>query len=247
MASNASRPVPLSTRSAAAPVLRFERCPQPLAVSSAPDAELRDPIEGDGRRRALQDTRQLRAERDRAKRCRVAGPPRLKIAVEPAVPGALDAGRGRLHVILGVEVGAGRVGRTTRMNDRQVAAIPKWLERAETRVEAEEAVEIERASLSGVGAGNRDARAGAIVLGLAARDDHTKAIYRATLKDSDEPPRPARVAGGEGRPPQKRGSKPEADQREGAVLQKDSPGDHGFLLLAARKGVRPLFVFSRAT
>ena len=39
------------------------------------------------------------------------------------------------------------------MNDRQVAAIPKRFERAETRIEAEEAVEIERAPSPAFGRG----------------------------------------------------------------------------------------------
>src|SRR6187399_1597652 len=119
------------------------------------------------------------------------------------------------------------------MHDRQVAAIPKRFERAETRIEAEEPVEIE-CTLAGAGAGNGDGRAGTVILGLAARDDHAQAIDRPSLKDRDELPRPMRVAGGECRPRQKRGSKTEADQRECAVLEKDSPSNHGPLLLASR-------------
>src|SRR5262249_61317493 len=116
----------------------------------------------------------------------------LQIPIEPAVLGALDAGRRAFHVVLRVEVQPRAVGRAARVHDRQLAAIPQRLERLEPRVEAEEPVEIDRRALAGVRARDGDARPRAVVLALTERDDDVEAVHGAALEDRDELPRPGR-------------------------------------------------------
>jgi hypothetical protein len=67
----------------------------------------------------------------------------LQGAVEPAVFSALDAGRAGLHEVLGVEVGAGHVGRAGGVDDGEMALIVERLEGRERGMQAEEAVEVE--------------------------------------------------------------------------------------------------------
>ena len=50
-----------------------------------------------------------------------------KDAIEPAILGALDAGRARFHVVLGVEVRACLVGRAGGVDNRQVPLVPERL------------------------------------------------------------------------------------------------------------------------
>ena len=70
---------------------------------------------------------------------------RVQIAVQPAVARALHARRAALHVVLRVEVRPRVVVRAARVDDRQLAALEERLERRHARVQAEEAVEVDRA------------------------------------------------------------------------------------------------------
>ena len=58
--------------------------------------------------------------------------------------GALHAGRSRFHVVLRVEVRARGVGRAAGVDHGEPARVPQRLERRQRRVQAEEAVEVER-------------------------------------------------------------------------------------------------------
>ena len=64
-------------------------------------------------------------------------------AVEPAILRDLDAGGAALHVVLGIEVRAGGVGRAGGVDDGEVALVVEGLEGGHGRVQAEEAVEVE--------------------------------------------------------------------------------------------------------
>ena len=151
----------------------------------------------------------------------------LQIPVEPPIGSAFHPGRRALHVVLGVEVRPCRVGRSAGVNHGQLTAIPEPLERRQTRVEPEEAVEIDRAILRGGRAdGNRRPRASVLV--IAERDHEAEGVYSAPLEDRDESFRPRRACRPH-RAPQKRGCKPEADECERSVLQEDSSGDHVLL------------------
>src|SRR3989442_12941868 len=105
----------------------------------------------------------------------------LAITIGPAVPGGLHGGCAGFHVVLRVEVAAGRVGRANRLNRGQALVVPELLERRETRVQAEMAVEI----YDRVG-GNRDARP---LLGgrrPAMRDDHVQSVHGAAPEEANE-------------------------------------------------------------
>ena len=111
------------------------------------------------------------------------------------------------------------------MDDRQRALVPEWLERTKPRVEAEEAVEIDCGD-GGIavraGPRNRDARARAVVLAVAERHDDAQAVDGAALKDRDELPGAPAAALCVRRARQERRREAQADQRERAVLEKDS-------------------------
>ena len=59
---------------------------------------------------------------------------------------AFRPGRAGLHVVLRVEVRARRIGRADRVDDRQVLRVEERLQRRERRMQAEEAVEVDRRS-----------------------------------------------------------------------------------------------------
>ena len=180
-------------------------------------------------RGALQHARQLRRERHGAKRRRVLVAARLQVAIQPAVAGALHAGRCRLHVVLRVEVRARAVGRSARVDDRELPRLPERFQRLQPRVETEEAVEIERRAVARAGTSDRDARASSVVLALAERHDDAEAVDGAALKDRDQLLRAAVPARGERRPRQKGWREPERDECERAVLQKYASGCHNIL------------------
>src|SRR2546425_579129 len=66
----------------------------------------------------------------------------LAEAVEPAVGRRLHAGGPRLHVVLGVEVAAARVGGPDRRNRDEALVVPQRLQRREPRVQAEVPVQV---------------------------------------------------------------------------------------------------------
>src|SRR6266404_814619 len=122
----------------------------------------------------------------------------------------------------------GGIGRAAGVHDRQLAAIPQRLQRGETRIEAEETVEIECAVRAAGRPADGDSRPGPVVVGLTVRHDDAQAVDRAALEDGDELCRAPGRAGGERRACEKRRREAEADQRERAVLQEDPSGCHGF-------------------
>ena len=148
----------------------------------------------------------------------------LAITIRPAVPGALHAGCAGFHVVLRVEVAACRVGRANRVNRGEALVVPELLERRETRVQAEMAVEI----YDRVG-GNRDARPLLIIRRLAMRDDHVQSVDGAALEEANERRTvgrsDGRTAGCEGRAREEEWIEAEAHQRQPARLHEDASRD----------------------
>ena len=105
----------------------------------------------------------------------------LQGAVEPAVAGALDAGGAGFHEVLGVEVGAGAVGRSGGVDDGQMPLLEERLERGHGWVQSEEAVEVEDLIL-------RDGDGGphGVVVRFAPGDDDVEAVGCSALEDNDE-------------------------------------------------------------
>ena len=114
---------------------------------------------------ALERAGEGAAQRDGAERRRLRGE-RLHGAREPAVGRGLHSGRPRLHVVLGVEVRAGRVGRAAGVDDRERAILP--------------------VALAAFGWLERDRRAGGGVRRVAVWHDHAEPVHRAALEDGDE-------------------------------------------------------------
>ena len=98
--------------------------------------------------RAREDAGKSRRERDRAQRRRAFRLLRRQRAREKPVRGRLHSRRSRLHEVLRVEVRARRVGAARRVDEGGRAVLEEGEERRERRVEAEEAVEIERGVLA---------------------------------------------------------------------------------------------------
>src|SRR5262249_10027145 len=142
------------------------------------------------------------------------------------------AGRGGFHEVLRVEVRPRAVGRSARMDDGELTRCPERLEGAEARVQAEEAVELERAVLAIVRPRDRDARPRRVIRRIAVRDDEVEAVDGAALENRDQAPGasgpvvPRRRGGMRG----ERGREAEADEGERAVLQKPPGGTHGHRL-----------------
>src|SRR5262249_24575622 len=201
-------------------------CADRVARLARADAELAELIHRQSRRRALEHARQLRCDRDGAKRRRVLVAPRLQVAIQPAVARALHAGRRRLHVILRVEVGPCAVGRSARVDDRKLPRVPQRLQRLQPWIEPEKAVEIERRSVARAGPSDRDARASPVVLALAERHDDAEAVDGAALEDGNQLFRAAALAGRERGPSEKRRREPERHEGAGAVFQEYASRSH---------------------
>ena len=120
----------------------------------------------------------------------------LQHAIQPAVGRALHARRAALHVVLRVEVRARRIVRSAGVDDGQRALLPQRQERRQARVQAEEAVEIERRAIaSAARLGDRDRRPRRVVVALAERDDDVEAVGGAALEDRDQHLAPAGARG----------------------------------------------------
>src|SRR5262245_47852057 len=85
------------------------------------------------------------------------------------------------------------------MNDRQSLRIPQRLERAQTRMQTEEAIEIHgRINVSVLRFRNGDVGSQVVVVVLTKRNDHVQTIDCTTLKDRNESLSPAvRTCGGD--------------------------------------------------
>src|SRR3954447_26022969 len=115
------------------------------------------------------------------------------------------------------------------MHDRHLMRVEQRLQWRESRMQSEEAIEIDGGPLRPAGSGDRERRPRRVIGAFAERDDHVQPVDRAALKDGDEHAAP-RVGSGDGSR-QKRGSKFQADERQPAILQKDASGDHDRHLL----------------
>src|ERR1700730_6546945 len=92
-------------------------------------------------------------------------------AIHPSVGRRLHAGCAALHVVLGIEMRARWVGRTTRVNERQCALMPQRHDRIEGRMEPEMAVEVEYGAIAAA-TRNRDRRTRVVVVRNAVLYDH---------------------------------------------------------------------------
>ncbi len=114
------------------------------------------------------------------------------------------------------------------MQDGELPRVPQRLQRPQARIEPEEAVEVERGPLGCRRLRDRDARARAVVLGVAERYDDAEAVDGAALEDRNQPFCASRRAGGAHRPREERRREPEAHEGERAVLQEYSAGLHHY-------------------
>ncbi len=119
---------------------------------------------------------------DAAKR-RVADRSAVQTAIKPTVRGALDSRRADLHVILGVEMGAGVIRRTGRMNDGQLSLIVNILELRERRMERIKTIEIDGAFFTRGRFGDRDAWPKRIVSAVFERNDCIQSVHAAALEN----------------------------------------------------------------
>jgi hypothetical protein len=154
----------------------------------------------------------------------------LQVAIQPAVGRALRSGCAGLHVVLRVEVRSRAVRRSARVDDRERAVVPEALQRLQSRVQTEEAVEIDRAVLGIARFRNRDAGARAIVVRFAERHDDVEAVDRAALENRDQPL-------GADRPVRRKRSareecrrEAEAHERERSMFQENATRLHGYFL-----------------
>ena len=95
----------------------------------------------------------------------------FKHAIEPTVRRAFDSWRADLHVILRVEMRAGVIRRTGRMNDGQLALIVNILERRQRGVQRIKTIEIDGAFFTRSRLGDGDARPKRIVSAVFEGDD----------------------------------------------------------------------------
>ncbi len=134
--------------------------------------------------------------------------------VPPQPPGAqrLFSRRAALHRVHRVKVRVRRIGRPGRVNGRQHAGIPDGFERCERRVQAEEAVEIDRSLVIGARAGllNRQGRTGAVVIAVAKRHQCVQPVHAAALKDTHQHIAARGLAGGRKREPRHPGGQAHA-------------------------------------
>ena len=106
-------------------------------------------------------------------------------AIEPTVIGSLTAGRPGFHVVLRIEMRTRGIGRTRRVHDGEMLRGVERLERSQRRVQAEEAIEIDRGVLR-IGAGrarNGDRRPHAVIARLGVRHDNVQAVGSAALEN----------------------------------------------------------------
>ncbi len=198
----------------------FERLTRPHAAAYPEFAHARH---RQRRRGALQGSRHLAPDGDRGER-RLVLVGHLQIAVQPAVLRALDPWRGRLHVILRVEVRARAVGRPARLHDRKRAIVPERLQRRHAGMKTEEPVEIDGRPLGTAGPRHRNRGTDTVVLGFAVGHDHVQSVDRAALKDGDQQLAPR--AGRFDRPRQKRRREAERHHRHAARFEEDASGHH---------------------
>ena len=109
---------------------RFESIGDGRAIrAAAADAEIVDVVHGHGGLAAGKHARQRWSHGDGAEgRIRRRLGQAAQSAIQPAVFSGFDAGRAGLHEILRVEMGAGGIGRSGSVHNRQMTLLPKRLE-----------------------------------------------------------------------------------------------------------------------
>src|SRR5712692_4995201 len=105
----------------------------------------------------------------------------MQSAIEPAVVSGLHAWCSGFHEILGVEVGARGIGRTSSVHDGQMALLPQRLKCRHGGMQTEEAVEINHGTARDI-----DGGAHSIVQLLAVRYDDVEAVGGAALEDHNQ-------------------------------------------------------------
>ena len=108
------------------------------------DAELAHVRQGNGRRGTAERQRQIWSHGHGAERRSARFGVNLQRAIEPAIVGRFHAGCAGLHIVLRVEMGPRRIGRTGGMDNGELLLAKKGHERREARMQPEEAVEVER-------------------------------------------------------------------------------------------------------
>jgi hypothetical protein len=217
--------------------LFVERLEPPARIESAREgrgvADVEAGQAGHGHRPgvAAQHARERGAERDGPER-RAAGRGRgRQPPCQPPVRRTLHARSARLHVVLRVEVRARRVRRPAGVHDGQPAFVPQRFQAAERRVQPEEAVEIERAPAAR-GAGNRNAAARRVVVGIAVRDDHAETVHGPALEDHHQYLRPPGTRLRQCAADHEPGHRPHRHERQRALFHERPAcaGTHRYLL-----------------
>ena len=164
-------------------VQRLERAGEAIArrLLWDPQSERLEVVDGEGRGRAREDARQLRPESDGAERRVGVFLVVPAVAVEPSVGGGLQPRRAGLHVVLRVEVAAGRVGRAHGVHGGERFVVPQRLQRRERGVEAEVAIQIHD-----LPARHGDAGPLPVIQLLAVRHDHVEPVHGAALEQTNK-------------------------------------------------------------
>ncbi len=139
-----------------------------------------------GRRRPVERARHRAGHGHGAKRRRLVTE-QAAHPVEPAGIRTLAARRPALHVVLGVEVGAGGIGRADRVHDRQPPLPPQRQQGVESRVQAESHPEVEQRRGAGAARGAyRQARPQPYKARIAEWRHRRQTVHRPALEKGDD-------------------------------------------------------------
>ena len=184
---------------------------------------------GDRRLIAVQRPRQRAGHRHRAERrgvvSELSGHP-----IEPAVGCPLAARRAGLHVVLGIEMRAGRIRRAHRVDRGQPPVAPIRQEGRERRMQPEADAQIVHRFVAGAPAGiHGQARTQARQTGAAQRRQGHQTVHGTTLEEGDQDLAPSEgtgLGGRGGRALQEGRPGPQGNQGDAARLEKRSAIDH---------------------
>ena len=111
---------------------------------------------------------------------------RWQRAIQPSIAGRLAARRAGFHIILRVEVRAGRVGGADGFDNGELLRIVNRLQGRKGRVQTEHAVQVDGGFGSAVGTRDGDRRPHFVIALFAVRDDDVQTVHSPTLEDRDQ-------------------------------------------------------------
>src|SRR5579885_3599755 len=83
-------------------------------------------------------------------------------------------------------MGAGRIGRSDGLDDRQLPAIPQRLYRSKRWMEAEVSIEIECRRLLSIRSRDSNARPQCVIVSIPVRDNYIQSVHSPPLKNRNE-------------------------------------------------------------